>query len=345
MKFKNYRNPYTNDNRIYSFKDLYNMPFGELIRNKQEVLGQYRVLGVPTEQELQSSGNVIWVEAYKRDDGTEVKGHWRSKPDGSLAEPRNNQKTKDITKKNEYGTVTGGASEVKQEIKEEKDIPEMTKSAESQENIIKNLPAWEVKMNPEQEYYRIAFELKAAIKNGEIPDWMKEHNDIRTLDKIGNEENKKALKEKIIQGAKENGDTETLNNLDKVYVVTAKMDSEITKDIVNNPYFQDELKNRLDDISQGKYKDSSFSIDFPTSEHKIVADFNKDFSTHNTIGKCDVYNVKIESNGEISATIIDYYNFDKHNMATRAKNAYLQQQNGRLCNYALMIPIRVKLKK
>jgi len=114
MKFKNYRNPYTNDNRIYSFKDLYNMPFGELIRNKQEVLGQYRVLGVPTEKELQGSENVIWVEAYKRDDGTEVKGHWRSRPEGSSSEPNNNQTTKDITEENKQGDLTGGASEVKQ---------------------------------------------------------------------------------------------------------------------------------------------------------------------------------------------------------------------------------------
>jgi len=110
-------------------------------------------------------------------------------------------------------------------------------------------------------------------------------------------------------------------------------------------YFQDELKNRLEDISKGKYKNSSFSIDFPKSEYKIIADFNKDFSTHNTIGKCDVHNVELGQDGYIHATIIDYYNFDKHNMTPRARNAYLQQQNGRLSNYALMIPIRVKLKK
>ena len=83
MKFKNYKNPYTNDNRIYSYRDLYDMPFGEFIKQRQEVLGQYRVLGVPTEKELQASDNVVYVHAYIREDGTEVKGHWRSKPEGS----------------------------------------------------------------------------------------------------------------------------------------------------------------------------------------------------------------------------------------------------------------------
>ena len=82
MKYKNYRNPYTKDNRIYSFTDLYNMPFGEVIKNKKELLGQFRVLGVPREEELQSSENVVYVEAYTRDDGTEVKAHYRSKPNG-----------------------------------------------------------------------------------------------------------------------------------------------------------------------------------------------------------------------------------------------------------------------
>ena len=58
-----------------------------------------------------------------------------------------------------------------------------------------------------------------------------------------------------------------------------------------------------------------------------------------------MHNVKLGQDEYIHATIIDYYNFDKHNMTPRARNAYLQQQNGRLNNYALMIPIRVKLKK
>ena len=32
MKFRNYKNPYTNDNRIYSNKDLYNISLGEFIK-------------------------------------------------------------------------------------------------------------------------------------------------------------------------------------------------------------------------------------------------------------------------------------------------------------------------
>ena len=321
MKFKNYRNPYTNDNRIYSYKDLYDMPFGEFIKRKQEVLGQYRVLGVPTEKELQGSDNVVHVEAYTREDGTEVKAHYRSKPNSG---GRVN---------NETSSSTSGASEVKNS--NEKDIPRMTKSAELQENAIKNMPIWEVKSNPEQEYYRIAFELQKAKETGEIPEWIKEHNDIRTLDKIGNEDNKNALKEKIIQGAKDNNDSETLNNLEKVYVVTAKPDSNIAQEVINSSYFKQEIDKRITKIESGEYEKTSFSIAFPDSE----------ISTHNTIGKSDVHNVKIDSDGYLNATIIDYYDFDKNSNYPLVKNGYIQQQNGHLNSYALMIPIRIKVKK
>ena len=344
MKFKNYRNSYTNEDKIYSRKNIADMSVREAFSRKNEIMAQHNSIGIPSEGELQSSPNAVWVESYTREDGTEVRGYWRSHPEGSgISETSNSQTENEEVKIKEQGSVTGGASEVN-EINKEKDVPEMTKSAELQENVIKNMPIWEVKSNPEQEYYRIAFELKEAQESGKVPEWINEHNDVRTLEKIGNEEIKNALKEKIIQGAKENGDIETLNNLDKVYVVTAKMDSEITKDIVNNPYFKDELKNKLEDISKGKYKDSSFSINFPNSEHKIVADFNKDFSTHNTIGNCDVHNLELGQDGYIHATIIDYYNFDRHNTANHAKNAYIQQQNGHLKNYAIMIPIRIKVK-
>ena len=108
MKFKNYRNPYTNDNRIYTNKDLYNMSFGEFIKRKNEVLGQYRVLGVPTEKELQGSENVVYVEAYTREDGTEVKAHYRSKPGGSSINKQNNNiaKTDNEQKTNETNEPT-----------------------------------------------------------------------------------------------------------------------------------------------------------------------------------------------------------------------------------------------
>ncbi len=53
------------------------------------------------------------MESYTRDDGTEVRGHWRSRPEGSSDESstNNNSQKEDITT-DEQGSVIGGASEV-----------------------------------------------------------------------------------------------------------------------------------------------------------------------------------------------------------------------------------------
>ena len=332
MRFKDYRNPHTKDNRIYSYTDLYNMPFGELIKNKKEILGQYGVLGVPREEELQGSDNVVYVEAYTRDDGTEVKAHYRSKPGGGISHTEN-------------GVSTGGASNViNEDIKNaenKKDVPKMTTNAKIQELVAKNNPF--ANKYPEQEYYKISLNLDKIRETGEVPEWMKEHNDVRTLDKIGNKELSENIKEKIIECAKENNDTKTLNNVNDVFVITAKPSSDLTNLVINNPNFNQEIESRLSDIKEGKYEKSSFSYVFKDID-RGEKDKYKDFSTNHVISKCDVHNVKLDSDGYISATIIDYYDFSKGGGSIN-NNAYKQQQNEYLENYVLVIPIRMKINK
>ena len=82
MRFKNYRNSYTKDNRIYSKEEMLEMPIREFKDRGGEFIAQHKVLGLPEEKELAGSDNVVHVKAYTRDDGTEVKAHWRSKPEG-----------------------------------------------------------------------------------------------------------------------------------------------------------------------------------------------------------------------------------------------------------------------
>ncbi len=80
MRFKNYKNSYTNDNRIYSKDEMLDMTVREIKDRAEEFIAQHRVLGLPEESELAGSYNVVHVESYTRSDGTEVKAHWRSKP-------------------------------------------------------------------------------------------------------------------------------------------------------------------------------------------------------------------------------------------------------------------------
>ena len=82
MKYKNYKNPHTRDDKIYSRDNMLDMTLRELLNSKNELLAQTRILGIPEDRELSGSENVVHVEAYTREDGTEVKAHWRSKPSG-----------------------------------------------------------------------------------------------------------------------------------------------------------------------------------------------------------------------------------------------------------------------
>lgn len=65
-----------------------------------------------------------YVHAYNRDDGAEVKGHWRSKPEGTNAENKPDNKVKyEKINQNEQGSVTGGASytndmDIKEKVQE-----------------------------------------------------------------------------------------------------------------------------------------------------------------------------------------------------------------------------------
>ena len=81
-KYKNYRNNFSKSNVIYTNADLSRMSFGEASNRRKELVSQYRQIGFPSEKEMQNSSNVVYVNEYTRADGTHVKAHWRSKPEG-----------------------------------------------------------------------------------------------------------------------------------------------------------------------------------------------------------------------------------------------------------------------
>ena len=75
---------------------------------------------------LQASDNVVYVNAYTRDDGTEVRAHWRSKPDGIES---NNL---GFNTSNKSGIPIGGASEIEDVNLDEEEMYE----DESDEHMI-----------------------------------------------------------------------------------------------------------------------------------------------------------------------------------------------------------------
>ena len=101
MRFKNYKNSYSGENRIYSNREIADMSVREAIKSKEAIMSQHRQIGIPSENELQSSENVVYVHAYTRDDGTEVKAHYRSKPESGSTVLNEIEKQTDVfTKEN-----------------------------------------------------------------------------------------------------------------------------------------------------------------------------------------------------------------------------------------------------
>ena len=82
------------------------MSVREAFKNKDAIMSQHSQIGILSEKELQSSDNVVYVQAYTRDDGTEVKAHYRSKPEGG-----NNNTSNSLS-----AAPTGSEIEITQEI-------------------------------------------------------------------------------------------------------------------------------------------------------------------------------------------------------------------------------------
>ena len=79
---RNFINAITNENRVYTAEDIGSMSVDEFMENEKAIDYQMANLGIPRESELTGNSDVVYVHAYTRDDGTEVKAHYRSKPDG-----------------------------------------------------------------------------------------------------------------------------------------------------------------------------------------------------------------------------------------------------------------------
>ena len=129
MKYKNYRNSYNGDNRIYTTKEIKNMTLPEIFKIKEELLAQNRAIGVPLESELRGSPNAVYVHEYNREDGTHVKAHWRSKSGGGEEADKNTQsKTQNEEVRNNDNTendlnkTENNTSEKQEKLDAQKDL-------------------------------------------------------------------------------------------------------------------------------------------------------------------------------------------------------------------------------
>lgn len=100
---KGYVNKENNSNRIYSREDIGKMSPQEFSTNEKAIDHQMQSIGVPSNKDLQNSSDVVYVSAYKRADGTEVKAYYRSKPDGIGTNNPSNNPPGDLVSNTNYG--------------------------------------------------------------------------------------------------------------------------------------------------------------------------------------------------------------------------------------------------
>lgn len=84
--FLNFFNPQNNSDRIYSREDINQMSGEEFAKNRAALYHQMAVVGVPSEAQLAKSPDVIYVRAYTREDGTEVRAHYRARRSSTYIE-------------------------------------------------------------------------------------------------------------------------------------------------------------------------------------------------------------------------------------------------------------------
>ena len=78
QNYSGYKNPVSGDNRIFSQEDIGGFSGEEFAKHEKEIRGQWGSIGIPTNNELQSSG-AVYIAPYTRSDGVQVKGHYRSR--------------------------------------------------------------------------------------------------------------------------------------------------------------------------------------------------------------------------------------------------------------------------
>lgn len=82
--YAGYINPELKDQprRIFTREEIKMMDTDEYTQNEKAIFYQMNTIGIPTNTEINNSSGVVHVRAYTKTDGTNVREHYRSYPDG-----------------------------------------------------------------------------------------------------------------------------------------------------------------------------------------------------------------------------------------------------------------------
>ena len=126
---------------------------------------------------------------------------------------------------------------------------------------------------------------------------------------------------------------------DSTDVVIVQHGSQLFEEVITSREFMSFMKDNYSKIIHNELKNKVIQLNFDVTP-----------TLNLTIGKSIIYSPKSDNLGNISTTLVDYYDFEKiktdknSNLLTRLitpinNNAYIQQKSGKLTNYIIIIPI------
>ena len=321
---RNFVNAITNDNRLYTAEDIGNMSADEFRANEKAIDYQLNNIGISRESELIGNPDVIYVRAYTRADGTKVKAHYRSKPDGIESDnyQNNGLVTESASNVNNLNIGNSGIKNINTKNMKPADFSYL----ENTNLITKHLAKFNAEKNANRPDAR---ELMNIALSGfeNLP----EHPEFNVcqpeaVDYVNNQLDIK--------------DSKGLSIPKGWHGVIYDKNSGFAKRLSNSP----ELRTQI--ISKYDQKSKKFTTD------QIGIGFSEDKNLNYSIGHGTILNPQID-NGEFKGILFDKYDYkwlskeELPNLETRKLNnsAYTIQTFKKLTNYYVIIPISFKIWK
>ena len=338
---RDYYNKVTNDGRIFSLKDVMDIPAEEDAHYKDALDYQAGKIGFPTDSELSSSDDVVYVHSYSRDDGTKVRAHYRSKNGHSFSDPNRKPLGTPTEAKADLdaridkwmdnkieGTPTGGAAGVDLKgpfLDKEDPLYDSFLDGEGALERQKSLAIYFDKPIGAKKHIPLTLEYyKIALTNG---DSIKESDKNNLKLQVKDKKNSIELMNHLLQLDS--------NITPNTMLIEAQEESKLSSAIKDNSVVREALLNNIKAIISGKLKNSTI--------HNI--NFYESGDLASVLGTAHIYNPCYEDNGDLVFSVIDWYDFAPTKRRTQIEkitdNAYRQQEAGMLTNYVLISKIRL----
>ena len=330
LNLKNFFNTISNNNKIYTAEDIGKMSAEEFMTNEKAIDYQMENLGIPRESDLSGNPDVVYVHAYTRDDGTEVRAHYRSKPDGVGG---NNYE--------HSGTSTGAAEDIEPTLKLDggitynnypinknagirnyldHDINSIAgSSSEQMLNWGVNALGYPLNQNDAVALWNMASDSTGIYNHDYIRKNGTLYNDV---DSLTSEyaPYKTKIKNKI---KSQFGDV-------NVPGVVLHENSNVSNVIAHSEELESFIRNNYADLKSGKEVSGSFR-------------FNGFTNLHNAFGSVDVLSAKVRGN-YVDVTLLDTYDFNKNDSNLLVKMGRQAQETGKLNPYFTIVRCRYKMR-